>query len=512
MAFVSARSFDNGGFMLQMLGTLWSIWYKEHDELAGLMTARGEPFYQVYLGILDLLANKSRFNVPVFKTQQWYLFTLKASQRDEGAQLANQYSDTGLTYQEADKPAYGDKANLKHYAYALAPGIVQVHAVYNRVINPSLIWMAGADFSVDGDRGIISFYTDPFQDPLVPKRDVLDANGNVIDQEIALWFSLASIDIQNVYTQFGYALGVWMKSSTYYREFISAIWDLLILGPTQLALKTAFSALTGIPFAEGGETVRKIIDESPYFKHVQTDKNLYTFKAGATILVSVGDVLVSGELMTSSLVIYEPDVNSPDASAFGFKGFSIQDTLMNPVGLKGPVIFEDAEVSVSYLGLDANNKAIVQFAVSGFPSDVDAFWRRSHQEGLKTGKTMASLLDTRVVQDTPTTPADLPTTINPFNFVLDHIFVNNLYLIYIEPQNFASDSPGLGSLDMLYPYLSPHTAYMIYVDTDAGHDYYDMGDAQDTLSFWRGRGISDTVPNVINDLGCVIRAIPGRCR
>ncbi len=195
MAFVSKRSFDNSEYMLRALGALWSYWYPERDNVKSLLTARGEPFYQAYIDLLDLVASKCRFNIPIFKRQQWYLFTVLESQRETSFQLMNLYGTSGLVYQNASKPAYGDKENTKYYSFALGTEIKQVHAVYNRVINPSLIWMNNEDFYIDSNRGVISFAVDPFQDPLVPKRDVLDSDGNVVDRE---QFQQAWRDRQNL--------------------------------------------------------------------------------------------------------------------------------------------------------------------------------------------------------------------------------------------------------------------------------------------------------------------------
>ena len=508
MGIVSSRSFDNGNFMVHLLGTLWDLWFPEREYVQSLMTARGEPYWQVYLDLLDLVASKSRFNIPVFKKRYWEPFTVLESQKDLGAQRYNLYGTSELTYENNNKPAYGDKEDEKFFSYTIDSDIVDVHAVYNRVIDPSLIWMNNSDFVVDGDRHIISFYEDPFENDLVPKRDVLDSSGNVTDREISLWLNFADIDIQLVYEQFGYAVGVWMKSSTFYKEFISAIWDSLILGPTEVALKLAFSALTGIPFAQGNETVEAIIDESPTYKHVQTDKNLYTFTGNSTILVSVGQVLAVGDTLSDGLQIFEPP-----AGLSSFPGMAISEKLRTNTGLTGPIVFDNAEMNVTYVGIDANNKAIVQFEVSGFEQDITKFWANSHKEGLNTGITMADALDVRTVKISPTTLADLPATINPFEFAVTHIFDNNLFLVHAQPSQFAEGAPGLGALDMLYPFLPAHTAYIIFVEIQQDTDYYNVVDQDDSLGFFKGIEVVDTVSNNFAvDIGPTIWSISGRCK
>lgn len=508
MGLLGPYTFDNSTFMTRMLGSVWDLWFPEKSTITGLMTSRCEPFYQAYLGLLELVACKSRFDIPVFQTKYWSQLIIKESEKNNGAQMYNLYDTNGLAYQNSLKPAYGDKENNKYFSYAIDPQIKYVHAVYNRIINPSLIWMSNADFVVDGDRHVISFYTDPFEDPLVPKRTILDSNGNVVDRELNLWLSLAGWDMQYVYEQFGYALGIWMKSSSFYKEFISAIWDNLVLGPTKIALKLAFSALTGIPFARETETVLTIIDESPVYKHVETDKNVYTFKASTSIIVKPGQVLHVGDSMCSSMLIIEPEYG---VNVTQFPGLAIGKSLTRG-SFMGPIGFDNADVPVQYMGLDPNGKAIVQFQVSGFPQDVTSFWQRTHQEGLKTGRTLADLLDTRTVKASPTTPADLPATINPFEFAMDHIFIDNMYLVYVKPSDFASGAPGLGALDLLYSYLPPYTTYVIFVEIQQNTEYYSLEPQADSLGFFKGTTISETAGEFAVDRGPTIRTIPGRCK
>jgi hypothetical protein len=511
MAITAERGMENGNVLAAMLGTYWTHFFPDQDTLTSLMTARGEPFYQVYLGLMDIVACKSRFNIPVFKSKYWSLFTVKESEKNSGFQMSNLYNTSQLTYQNASKPAYGDKENSKYFSYSIDPAITSVHAVYNRVVNPSLVWMSGADFMVDGDRHTINFYTDPFENELVPKRDILSpTTGEVIDREIALWLSLSEWDLQLVYEQFGYALGIWMKSSTFYKEFLSAIWDSLVLGPTELTLKLAFSALSGIPFARDHETVLTVIDESPNYKHVETDKNLYTFKASTTITVKVGDALNPGDTMCSAMQFIEPTVDEPVSIIP--QGLAISSNIMRPAGINGAIVLGNKDVEVQYLGLDANNKAIVQFEVNGFPEDVAAFWRRAHLTGLAQGHTLADVLDTRAVRASPTTPYDLPATINPLTFAASHIFINNLYFVYMRPTDFAVGAPGLGAMDLMYPYLPAQTTYMIFVETQQDTDYYRVGDQVASLGFFKGTSLSDSAGRFAVDLGPTIRAIPGRCR
>jgi hypothetical protein len=222
-------------------------------------------------------------------------------------------------------------------------------------------------------------------------------------------------------------------------------------------------------------------------------------------------VLRVGESIVDSIVIIEPSIDEGVADTV-IPAMALKDTLMNPFGVNGAIALRNAMSNVTYMGLDCNGRAIVRFDVEGFPKDVEDFWRRSHQEGLRMGVTLADALDTRKVRSGPTLPQDLPTEINPLDFVLKHVFINNMYLIHVQPADFVEDSPGLGGMDLLYKYMQPHTAYVIFVEITAAPDYYNLSSATDQLAFFKGVGSSDSAPSLAVDKGPAFRVYPGRCR
>jgi hypothetical protein len=495
---------------MAVLGYYWNNLFEDKATVLSLTEARGAAYYQAYLDTLDLIACHSKFTVPIFRNENWRVLSVLESEKDSSPQLTYKYGSSGLAYENVTRPAYGDKANDRYFSFALPEGCMNVQAAYNRVLSPSLVWLEGSDFAVDPELHVIHFTADPFADPLVPKRDILDSEGNVVDREFVLWLRLSEWDLEYVYEQFGYALGIWMKSSTFYREFISALYDNLVLGPTKTTLKLALSALSGIPFAKEAEVVEKIIDESPNFKYVQTDKNIYTFKASCGVVVQVGDTLTTGDLLVDSIRVVEPD-SATDWSPF--IGMAMSKSMLGGGYLSGPIVFENKQVDVEYVGLDAGGNAVVQFSVSGFPADVEKFWAEAHKTGVALGRTMADLLDTRAVRATPTTESDLPATVNPFTFAMDNILTNNLYLVALKPEDFAAGAPGIGGLDHLYKYVAPQSSYMIFVEMDGGSDYHSFVNGTDSVEFLQAvPTMSDNAASLRRDFGPTIRSVREACR
>lgn len=501
-------SFDNPDWLLQMLGSYWFTWFQDRISVREILAGYGELQYQAYLDMLDCLALTSKFTAPVFRKKNWHAFKVLESERFDESQLNLLYGTSNLEYANSLKPAYGDKEDTRYFSYAIPEDIQSVHAIYNRLLDPSLVWMEDQDFLVDADRHAIHFYTDPFENPLVPKRDVLDDDGNVVDREYILWFNMSEWDHNYIYTQFGYAIKIWMKSSTFYRDFVSAIWDHLVVGPTKAYMKLALTAMTGIPFALESETVLRVIEDGKW-KHVETDKNLYTFKSAVTITVAAGDSLRIGDPMCNSVLVIEPTAGTDWT---GIIGAAVNERFFRIENLDGPIVFENQDVSVDYVGIDAGGKAVVQFEVSGFSEDISSFWNQVHTNGIALGKTVAELLDTRPNPTGQPKPQDLPETINPFQFLMDNIFSNNLFLITLRPDHFANGAPGLQGLEYLYKYLVAQSTYLIFVEMSQGTDYYSIGDSEDDVTLGKAVPPLYDWVDLAYDKGPTFRVIKENCR
>lgn len=498
----NSLAFDNGSQLASLLGTFWSVWCGDRDFVENMMTSAGSEYFQTYLDTLDLVATKSRFNVPVFKRKYWSTLTALESEKGTYTGLSYQYGDGSLTYSTSKYPSYGDSKQTVYYAFPIDADLKSVSGVYNRVVNPSLAWASGVDFIIDTERSLILFLEDPFSNDLIPKIEIRDENGEVTDRQFLLWLNMSEWDHEYVYEQFGYALGIWMESSSFYREFISALWDSLVLGPTRSALKLILSAISGVPFAQDNETVTEIVNQS-HATFVATDVNVYEFQPTVQLTVAAGDTLTPGQAMCTAVEILEPG-NDTDWSSVA--GIALGASLTGRQPSLHPITIENRTVDVVLAGYDPEGRAIVRFDVSGFPTDVESFWTEAHAAGVALGKTAAHLLDIRTVAVGEPLARDLPATVNPFTFFMDNLFDNNLYVLRLRPADFADGVPGLAALEYLHEYASPYTTYIIFVEMDPEIDYHDVS-ATDTISLYKGAYNEDTAIDFATDRGPTIRSI-----
>lgn len=467
-----------GEALLSTLGSFWQYYFGDRDVLRDHYRYLGHKQGQVYLDYLATVASVSRFNVPVFRAEDWFLLVLRESDRDT---VYNVYGQAGLTYGWSIK--YGE-AQTEEVLFPLPSDSTfygelaeAPYTIYNRVLFPSRSWTYGLDYDIDRERGLIRFREDPFDSDYVAKREVYDDTGAITDVEAGLWLYKGQFDIGLVYRQWGFAVAEQLQSSENYKEFVNALWDGYVFGPSSEAFSTAASAMLGIPIVlESTETVEDIVTE-PTRLLITTDKHVYSFSSNANPIVSVGDTVKAGEQLTDAIRII--DLSSGEADYSDIPALTFDDNFLSG-GYFSTLTFENSEVSVEYLGVDEDNKAVVVFRISGFPGDIEQFWERAQTLGKASGKkTLAELLDVRSNPVGQPMPAYLPGTINPLEFVIENILKNNLTIIKVRAGAISDDAPGLGLFKYLRNIVMPHTTFIVFVELSVDADVIDLSQAGD---------------------------------
>jgi hypothetical protein len=474
-----------GDALIHTIGSFWYSYFEDRATLKTLYRAGGHEQEQVYLDFLTAVATISRFETPVFKTENWYLLVLKKSDRDH---VYNTYGQTGLVYDGTYE--YGD-AQQREILFPLPDDpffgkLAQAkYTVYNRVVYPSKSWTAGLDVEIDYVRGVIKFRDDPFDSEYVARREVIDEAGIAVDEEVGLWLYKGEFDLDLVYKHWGFAVGVQLQSSEFYKEFVNALWDMYVLGSNMAGFEGMVSATLGIPLVrEPVETVERLVTESDR-KLVITDKTVYEFSSVAHVIVTVGQRLVVGQTMVDDLKIV--DLSGTDVDAHALPALTFGRNFLSG-GYFAELTFENRNVALEYLGLDEDNKAVVLFEVGGFPGDVEHFFEKAQTLGKQPGnQTLAELLDLRDHPIGEPLPENLPTTINPLEFVLNNIMRNHLILIKVRSASILDGAPGLSLLRKMRDVVPPHTTFIVYVEVTADADELDMSQAGD-----------DEVPGVVD--------------
>lgn len=459
--------YDRGDFMLGRLGTFWHTVFQDQALLKHYYRGTFLDAGQVYLNYLEAIATISRFDCPVFHREEWVHLTFRES--DLEAALIR-YGD-GVEYGEGY--LYGTRAERQEYAITLPANLRGAQFMFNRIIQPSLTYTSGVDFEIDTQKNVITFRENPFENRLVSKRNIVDSDGTVLDREASLWIYSGKLDLEYLWYHWGYALQAYMESSDYYKDFLNALADCYVQGPSLAAIQGLVAALTGVPIVQEDTEIVEVVIQTADVAQVVTDQHVYELQPNANILVTEGDVLRGGNPLTDAFLLLELNERLP--TQLELPGFSFGSAFL--VGdYFSTLLFENKDVDLEYWGVDSHGKTVVTFEVSGFPTDVMQFWANVHQRGLLEGRVLADYLDTREIQETPPTPSNLPAQVNPLQLVLDNLMDNNLMLIVLRPDQFPGDAPGVAFFSYLRRAMQPQVTYIVYVEVNAGSEYIDLSD------------------------------------
>jgi hypothetical protein len=474
-----AQDFNRGEQLLAQLGSFWYNIFDDNQVVKTFLRASGNEHGQTYLNYLEALASVSRFTVPVFHTENWYLLTLLQSEANATASV---YRATDLVYGEQDGTREGrPEGFVQTYAGTDRLDQVQVplptdmsdipYTLQNLTIYPSLVLTNGIDYEIDKDRGLLRFMKDPFNNTLIPARDIVDDDGNVVDKEIALWAYKGDFDLDLVYMQFGYALKLKLESSEGYKTLLNAFWDMHVLGPAKGSLETMLSALSDAPIALDPEETVEVVQTEEMSKLVVTSTRVYRASLDANIVVAVGDVINQGDPITDAFEIVELGGYDPDLSRLPL--LSLSDNYLSG-GYFSEISFRNASGEVQYLGQDDDGKTLICLEASGFPTDLEQFWELAQERGKAEGATLANLLDVRSNPTDEPTADNLPSEMNALEFVLDNILKSNLFIVRMRRASFGDDAPGLEMIRLLRDVIPPHTAYIVFIEISVDEEVVDL--------------------------------------
>lgn len=521
MAFVYPSSdLDRPAALMNVLGSFWTITYRAQDQLTAYTRATAQMALQAQLNTLELVASLSRFTVPIWHTENWYMLTLLQSQLNTAAtslaQFNGQYLYDGT--QQFDVPPASSL-----FAFPLPPDLAGATKVMNQITNPTLVLTDSLDYTLDTANGAIVFRENPFTNPLWASRPIW-SNGQIVDQELVMWVFRGRFDYATIYQQFGYVLGLQLRSSTGYRELVNAVFDALVAGSTGGRIEHALSAITGIPLVQDAQEIVQVVTNDNEGLLIVTDQHVYRYQGCPTVpLVAVGDVVTAGQSLVDALQIFEFNQGIVPAElralAMG-RGFLA-------TCFYGDLVFENKEVPLE-VDLDhPSGYTFVRFGLGGFPLDVRHFFEEMQERGIQQlqqpsnpcqpGRrvgTLAHLLDARVNRVGEPGPQDLPKTINPLAFLVQNVLRNNAFLVQLKMCGMGRNSLGLYNAHYLRRILPPHTAMILLIELATNQESITPEDnVSETLGQFTALNIlTDTtgVEQVQEYLG--VRMISGTCQ
>jgi hypothetical protein len=449
---------DRPNVIQQLLGSFWSVVYQGQDFVGDLCSSKARLATQAQQNLVELLASVSRYTIPVFHREYWTTLTIRESHLVRQFEPAVIYDATATAVWSAGLGGnqFGQLLPASTLNDVLAAHLHRAPLLVNRMLQPSVTLVDGIDYRTDFDR--ITFYENPFHNNLIPKVELLGAQGEVIDREITLWIYGGEWDLSNVYNQFGYALSLYARSSENYKTLVNAILDATTIGTTAQAQRLMFAATTGIPVVvEAQETVEYIVNESTKMQII-TDQHVYTFAPSTVPTVVVGQEVYAGDTLTDALQLYELHRGS-SAILPEFDYLTISSELLHGYYLSGLTFVNDD------VPLDATATMTGDIQVSwqllGPAVDVQRFWQEVRQREQSSGVTLGQLIHDSTGATTPLTLGSLPTTINPLQFLVDNLLRANAAIVRIRHR---SGSPA-NSIPLPIEYIRrvqpPHTHLLI---------------------------------------------------
>jgi len=510
------NDFDDPDKLLGLLGSFWATTYLGNGLVQDLAATTALAAQQTHLQLLELVASVSRFNVPVFHQNNWYPLTVLESEVNTDVGLLEKYTTpTANVYDVATSLNYGELQSQAFYSVSRPDDLHNVRVILDRITSPGMEWLNGVDYWLQDD--VITFRENPFDDENIPKIDVLDSTGAIVDRQLTLWLYRGEWDWKLVYEQFGYALRLQLESSEGYKDVINAIFDAFVEGTSIRTQQAVLAASYGIPLVrEASETV-ELIEPDADKLNIITDKHVYQFPLGTTAVVTAGDTVSAGDPLTDLMQVFELN-RGETLSAADVSAITVEAGVL-AWGFWSGLTFENATVP-TVVEEDVDGYTKISWELGGFPFDVEKYWEDVHADGVAAGQTLAMLLDVRPDPVGQPTAASLPTEINPFQFLADNILRNNAYIVKVKPGSQLSGQLAFVPVDQLRKIQPPHTLMLLIVELDYADSPVimespgseDAPGYEETLSGFPMMPISESMaPTTYIAETITVKTIGGRC-
>ena len=422
--------------LLNVLGTFWSANHPNPDGPAAIVEGTAQLGRQ-QARFLEFAKNAlAREQIELFRQDDWYWLTLSASNRTIAAD--------------------------GWFEWAVPSNFCFAAAMFDKMYDPAVVLMAGSDMVVEN--GVIRFR----EDPLTLLPTALEDNG---DTTASCWLYGVQVDEQDVYEQYGYAVGLRATTSRQYKQLMNAVYDAIVATPTLREITLVLSAATGIPVGiSDGEIVELVVTTTDRLI-ISTDKNIYIYASGALPTVTVGDTINAGDTLTDALVVQLLGVKDLDEAVLAL---GIDEGLLSSCFRSG-LIFDNKNVPLIVDTAHPSGFTKVSWQLGGRRDDVEHFFKLMHDRGIteamtadatclpdaetyqaitpdgpvrRKKSTLAHLLDNRTTSYGEPGAAHLPTSINPCQFLTRNIFRGRAIFASVNLSGARRDAAHLVSLAM----------------------------------------------------------------
>lgn len=503
--------------LLALIGSWWATTYRGVDQTTAFMRGRGQLGNQTVLDQAESIATISRFTVPVFKRDNWYALVIRESARNnERTSLLRYGDDNNVVYgpqpDASQQFFYGTPFVRDVSAFPVPADLGEARVVLNRITSPSVTLTESIDFVLDKVNNGIIFKENPFDNDMFVQNPVF-RDGVIVDHEILLWVFKAGFDLEWVYRQFGYAIALKLSSSEGYKELLNAVWDGIVGGPTKLQLEQALAAITGVPLTiEPTETVELITQDNNH-NVITTDKHVYRFEQDNTPIVAEGDVLRGGEPLVDAFEIFELNRGQTPEN---IPAVALGDNYIK-IGLMGELVWKNEETPLQVVEAadHPSGKTYISWELTGSPADVEAFFDEMHARGCDEGETLANLLDTRTNKVGEPKASNLPSEINPLEFLIENFFRYHTFLVRVRVSQLGRNAVGLENVSVIRRIIPPWTAMIILFELQQTADdvTIDKVDDDEIGSFTGAEPMDEDIEfSSVDDTTMIARQVSGTCQ
>lgn len=515
---------DRGRVLLSVLGSFWARTYTAVDQVRSYTTATAQSVAQSQRNLLETAAALSRFEVPLYHTENWVPIPLRKSEMNTGLVGVARFDDWLATFNDY-RNSFDRPTARNTYAFPRPEKMAGAAQIFNKLLFPTVGLTEGVDYLFDEQRDAIIFAADPFERPDFNKRIIYE-NAQPVDEEITVWAFQGRFDYEYVFTQFAYALGMRLKTSQGFKDLMNAVIDGLVNGgATALDLDLALSAITGVPVVVEPEETVEVVQLDARGLFIATDKNVYRFPEAATPVVAVGDRVRAGQSLVDALQIVSLGSRVPEEIA----ALALDEGYLSAC-FYGDLVFENKALP---LIVDTNHPSgytYVSFPVGGFPADVKQFFDEIHERGICAAEcdlgdcnpalrakmgTLAQVLDRRAQPSGEPNASHLPATINPLQFIAANILRNNVFLVRIKSPSLGQHRLGLYNIRHLRQLLPPQSAMIVLYEIGGIRDAVSGADNVTTSAstFTGAEPLADAVTeDMLRDAGATARTLSGTCQ
>jgi len=280
-----------------LLGSVWTDIYAGRDLIEGHVEVAANLAEQARDNFLELVKTNNRNTVPVFHRERWYAHTIKESAVKTLETSAWNFDDkTPIIFGNSSHEVELSQVNVTdEYTIPIPADFADVSIIQNAITTPTLIFTKNIDFIIDKKNKVLVFKNNPFLNTAFEKTSIFE-NGVVTDRELTLWFFGTHFDKKYIYEHIGHVIDLNIESSETYRDLVNIILDAIITGTSVDHVERLISLWADIPLVkEEVEIIEEMYTGNGY-KTVVTDKHVYNFSSGATIVpkYGVGSVVTHG--------------------------------------------------------------------------------------------------------------------------------------------------------------------------------------------------------------------------